>query len=56
MLEFTKLLENQQVVLESQKSILIKLGNVEQGDTISNSGLNTEECLPCPENQQLIQQ
>ena len=56
LLEFTKLIENQNLVLTAQKSILLKLRHIEQGDNISNSGLNTEECLPCPENQQLIQQ
>ena len=49
LLEFTKLLENQNLVLTAQKSILVKLGGLEQGDTISNSGLNEEECLPCLE-------
>ena len=49
MFEFTKLIENQNLVLTAQKSILAKLGGLEQGDTISNSGLNEEECVPCPE-------
>ena len=49
LLEFTKLIENQNLVLKAQKSILAKLGGLEQGDTISNSGLNEEECVPCPE-------
>ena len=49
LIEFTKLLKNQNLVLTAQKSILIKLGNLEQGDNISNSGLNAEDCLPCPE-------
>ena len=49
LLELTKLLENQNLVLAAQKSILIKLRNVEQGDNISNSGLNEGECQPCPE-------
>ena len=29
-------------------TILTKFGNLEP-DTISNSGLNEEECVPCPE-------
>ena len=49
LVEFTKLLENQNLVLAAQKSILLKLRHIEQGDNISNSGLNAEECLPCPE-------
>ena len=56
LLEFTKLLENQNLVLTAQKSILVKLGGLEQGDTISNSGLNAEECLPCPEIRPIQQQ
>ena len=49
MLEFTKLLMNQNLVLTAQKSFLIKLGNLEQEDNLSNPGLNSGDCLPCPE-------
>ena len=49
LVEFTKLLENQNLVLAAQRSILQKLGHIEQGDTISNSGLSGGECQPCPE-------
>ena len=34
LLEFTKLLNNQKLVLTAQKSILIKLGNLEQEDNL----------------------
>ena len=43
LLEFTKLLENQNLVLTAQKSTLIKIRNIEQGDNISNAGLNAED-------------
>ena len=49
LLEFAKLLNNQNLVLTAQKSILIKLGTLEQQDPPSNSGLNSEDCIPCPE-------
>ena len=47
MLEFTKLIENQNLISIAQKTILAKLGSLEPEDTISNSGLNEEECVPC---------
>ena len=49
LVEFTKLIENQNLISIAQKAILAKLGSLEPGDTISNSGLNEEECVPCPE-------
>ena len=55
LLEFTKLLNSQKSVLTVQKSILIKLGNSEQEDNPSNSGLNSGDCPPCPEIKQIQQ-
>ena len=48
MVEFTKLIENQNLISLAQKTILTQLGNLEP-DTISNSGLGEEECVPCPQ-------
>ena len=48
MVEFTKLIENQNLISLPQKTILEKLANLEP-DTISNSGLGEEECVPCPQ-------
>ena len=48
LVEFRKLIENQNLISLAQKTILTKLGNLEP-DTISNSGLNEEECVPCPQ-------
>ena len=50
LLEFTKLLNSQKSVLTVQKSILLKLENLNQED--NPSGLNPVECSPCPEIQQ----
>ena len=47
MVEFRKLIENQNLISLAQKTTLEKLTNLEP-DTISNSGLNEEECVPCP--------
>ena len=49
MVEFTKLIENQNLISIAQNTILAKLGSLEPEDTISNSGLNEEECVSCPE-------
>ena len=52
LLEFTKLLNSQKSVLTVQKSILLKLEDLNQED--SPSGLNPPvECSPCSENQQI---
>ena len=48
MVEFRKLIENQNLISLAQKTILEKLGNLEP-DTISNSGLDEEEYVPCPQ-------
>ena len=54
LLEFTKLLNSQKSVLTVQKSILLKLEDLNQED--SPSGLNPPlECSPCSENQQIQQ-
>ena len=47
MVELRKLIENQNLILLAQKTTVEKLTNLEP-DTISNSGLNEEECVPCP--------
>ena len=49
-MEFTKLLNSQKSVLTVQKSILLKLEDLNQED--NPSGLNPVECSPCPEIQQ----
>ena len=46
MVEFRKLIENQTLILLAEQTILEKLTNLEP-DTISNSCLNEEECVPC---------
>ena len=54
LLEFTKLLNSQKSVLTVQKSILLKLEDLNQENI--PSGLNSgEECPPCPKIQQIQQ-
>ena len=45
--EFKKLLDHQNLLPLAQNTILEKLTNLEP-NTISNSGLSEEECVPCP--------
>ena len=55
LLEFTELLNSQKSVLTVQKSILLKLEDLNQEDNSPNSGLNSGECPPCPEIKQIQQ-
>ena len=48
LVEFRKLFKNQNFLLLAQKNTLEKLTNFEP-NTISNSGLSEEECVPCPQ-------
>ena len=47
LVEFTKLVENQNLISLAQKTILEKLTNLEP-NIISNSGLSEDECVSCP--------